>query len=66
MLLRGMVASKALGMETGLTVITPESGSLNAHERAHDRPGCCYVLHGIYANHENWATYSLLPVYARE
>ncbi len=62
MLLRGMVASKALGMETGLSIIAPDHGMPGTH----DKPGCCYLLHGIYANHENWTTYSMLPVYARD
>ncbi len=62
MLLRGMVASKALGMETGLSIIAPDHGMPGTH----DKPGCCYLLHGVYANHENWTTYSMLPVYARD
>jgi S-formylglutathione hydrolase FrmB len=59
MILRGMVLSKFLAMETGITVITPDTVTKEA-------PDCCYLLHGAYGNHENWATYSRLPVYARE
>lgn len=59
MILRGMVASKTLAMETGLTIITPDTSMPGT-------PDCCYVLHGIYGNHETWATYSMLPAYARE
>ncbi len=67
MILRGMVASKELAMETGLTVIAPDPDADTGPDAGmKGAPGCCYVLHGIYANHENWAAYSMLPVYARK
>ena len=58
MILRGAVASKTLAMETGITIITPDADLPGT-------PGCAYVLHGMYGNHESWATYTMLPVYAR-
>jgi S-formylglutathione hydrolase FrmB len=51
--------SKILAMETGVTVITPDAS------RPGD-PSVCYLLHGSYGNHESWATYTMLPVYAQQ
>lgn len=56
--LRGMVMSKTLAMETGVTIITPDVSRAGA-------PGVCYLLHGVYGNHESWATYTMLPVHAQ-
>ncbi len=56
--LRGMVMSKILAMETGVTIITPDASRSGA-------PSVCYLLHGAYGNNESWATYTMLPAYAQ-
>lgn len=60
MILRGDVFSRALEMDTGLTVIVPNDFDA-------DTPyAVCYVLHGLCGNSGNFADYTMLPVYAQD
>lgn len=57
MILRGTVFSKTLGMDTGITVVTPNHRSNGSYKVA-------YMLHGLCGNHENWLDLSMLANYA--
>ncbi len=58
MVLRGSVYSNTLGMETGITVITPNDyGQAKKYK-------VCYVLHGICGGNGDYANYTQLPLYA--
>lgn len=59
MILRGSVYSKTLEMETGITIITPPTGTGGV-------PQVAYILHGLCGSNGNWTDNSLLPVYARD
>ena len=59
MILRGNVTSDYLGMDTGLTVITPERPS-------DIPPQCVYLLHGLHGNNGSWADLTMLPAHARK
>ncbi|MCT4605632.1 MAG: esterase family protein [Marinisporobacter sp.] len=60
MILRGNVFSKILEMETGITVVIPNTFKEgNLYQVA-------YVLHGLCGNNGNWTDNSMLPVYANE
>lgn len=59
MILRGCVFSETLEMETGLTVLLPDS--VDARPRR-----VVYLLHGLCGANGDWTNYSMLPVYARE
>lgn len=56
MRLSGTVYSKTLGMDTELTVVTPN--------KLRDSYKTVYLLHGMGGNSRTWLDYSLLPVYA--
>lgn len=58
MRLSGTVFSKVLGMDTGLTVVTP-----NALKEGQEYK-VAYLLHGLCGSHATWLDYSMLPVYA--
>ena len=58
MVLRGSSYSNTLGMETGITVITPNNyGQTKSYK-------VCYVLHGICGGNGDYANYTQLPLYA--
>lgn len=59
MILRGSWFSKALEMQTGVTVVGPD------HETAGRPYWVCYLLHGLCGNHGDWAENTLLPLYAQ-
>ncbi len=56
MRLSGTVYSKTLGIDTGLTVVTPN--------KLRDGYKAVYLLHGMSGNSRTWLDYSLLPIYA--
>lgn len=58
MRLSGSIFSKALDMDTGLTVLTP-----NKYQPGKEYP-VVYVLHGICGDSRTWRDYSMLPAYA--
>lgn len=58
MRLNGTVFSKTLGMDTGITIVTPNKLKENEPYKV------VYLLHGLCGNNNNWLDYSLLPVYA--
>lgn len=58
MVLRGSVYSNTLGMETGLSVITP-----NDYGQA-KRYRVCYVLHGLCGGNADFSNYTMLPYFA--
>ncbi|SFB33483.1 alpha/beta hydrolase [Clostridium frigidicarnis] len=60
MILRGSVFSKTLEMETGITVIIPNTF------KEDNKYQVAYLLHGLCGNNGNWADNSMLPVYANE
>lgn len=58
MRLNGTVFSKVLGMDTDITVVTPNS------VKAGKKYKVVYLLHGLCGNSRTWIDYSMLPVYA--
>lgn len=60
MILRGSVLSYVLGMETGITVVTP---SMIKEEGGYK---VVYLLHGLFGCNADWTNYSMLPVFAAE
>lgn len=58
MIFRGNLFSKALEMDTGLTVVGPNGDPPEGGYRV------AYLLHGQCGNSGTWADYSMLPVYA--
>lgn len=57
MRLNGTVFSSVLGMDTGITIVTPNALRM-------DKPyKVVYLLHGIAGNHASWLDYSMLPAY---
>lgn len=60
MILRGTVFSKILEMETGISILVPNS-ALGA-------PLCkvVYLLHGVCGRSGDWLDYTMLPVYAEK
>ena len=58
MRLSGTVFSQVLGMDTGLTIITPNEWQREGQYNV------AYLLHGLCGDHKTWLDYSLLPVYA--
>lgn len=58
MILRGYVLSKVLEMETGITVVIPNTIKPAGSYRT------AYLLHGLYGSSGNWADFTMLPVYA--
>lgn len=59
MILRGNFYSETLEMETGITVVIPNSLKNKKYKIA-------YLLHGLCGNSNNWVDNSLLPVYAND
>ncbi len=59
MILRGTVFSRALEMNTGLTVIAPGAEPEGAYK-------VVYVLHGLCGDSGSWTDFSMLPAYALE
>lgn len=60
MILKGNVYSKVLDMETGITVISPQS-------RIVEKPyKVMYLLHGLCGSSANFCDYTMLPFYAWE
>lgn len=60
MILKGNLYSKVLDMETGITVISPQS-------RIVDKPyKVMYLLHGLCGSAANFCDYTMLPFYAWE
>lgn len=58
MILRGNVFSKILGMDTGISIVTP-------NEVTQQKPyNVIYLLHGLFGNHNTWIDYSMLTDYA--
>ena len=65
MILRGSVPSAVLGMDTGITVITPGTYHLSEALQDGEKPyKVAYLLHGLYGNNSSWADYTMLPAYA--
>lgn len=60
MILRGTVFSKTLGMETGLTIVAPETPPPAGGYKA------AYLLHGLGGGSGTWADCSMLPVYGEK
>ena len=60
MILKGSVFSKTLGMETSITVVTPNEFEANKPYKV------AYLLHGLCGNSGDWAYYTMLPVYAND
>lgn len=60
MILRGSVFSRTLEMETGLTLILPESFQEGTSCKV------AYLLHGLCGHSGDWADYTMLPSYARD
>ena len=67
MILRGTIPSAVLGMDTGITIITPGTYHLEALKERAGRPyKTAYLLHGLYGNHGSWADNTMLLVYAND
>lgn len=62
MRLSGTVYSEVLGMDTGITVVTPK----NFQEKKDYKKDyyVVYLLHGLHGNSKSWLEYSMLPTYA--
>lgn len=60
MRMNGTVYSQVLGIDTGISVVTP------SHLDSKKPYRIAYLLHGLYANHQMWTDYTLLPHYAEE
>lgn len=58
MIIRGNVFSKILGMDTGITIVTPNEFPIGRTYKV------AYLLHGLCGNHATWVDYSMLPAYA--
>lgn len=58
MVLRGSFYSKILGMETGITVITPNDYGQTEKYRV------CYVFHGMCGGNGDFSNFSMLPYLA--
>ncbi|WP_458862407.1 alpha/beta hydrolase [Acidaminobacterium chupaoyuni] len=59
MILKGSVFSKVLGMDTGLSIVAPNSPSPAGEPRK-----VVYLLHGLCGSNSTWIDYSMLPAYA--
>lgn len=65
MILRGTLPSAVLGMDTGITVITPGTYHLDEVMKPEKQPyKVAYLFHGLYGNNSSWADYTMLPAYA--
>ena len=60
MILKGNLYSKVLDMETGITVITPQS------KRVEKPYKVMYLLHGLCGSSSDFCDYTMLPFYAWE
>lgn len=60
MILRGSNFSRSLEMETGLSLIVPESFQEGVPFKV------AYLLHGLCGRSGDWADYTMLPLYARD
>ncbi len=60
MILSGNVFSTKLGMETSITIVTP-----NRFEVGHSYQ-VAYLLHGLCGRSGDWAEYTMLPVFAND
>ncbi len=58
MILRGNVFSKSLRMETGITIITPDTAASGPPHKA------AYLLHGVCGSNTDFTDFTMLPVYA--
>ena len=58
MRLSGTVYSETLGMDTGITVVTPD------RIQSGEEYNVVYLLHGLCGNHKTWLDYSMLSMYA--
>ncbi|VFQ43916.1 alpha/beta hydrolase [Desulfoluna butyratoxydans] len=58
MILKGSFYSQTLEMETGLSVLVPNSSLTRGNHSV------VYLLHGLCGRNEDWIHYSMLPVYA--
>ncbi|HOX32370.1 MAG TPA: alpha/beta hydrolase-fold protein [Spirochaetales bacterium] len=58
MILRGHFFSKALEMETGLSLLAPNAGLGEAPAKV------VYLLHGLSGRSGDWLDYTMLPAYA--
>jgi S-formylglutathione hydrolase FrmB len=59
MILHGMVYSKKLEMDTGISVVVP-----NEFDKGNEYK-VVYLLHGIHGDNHTWVDNSMLPVYSR-
>lgn len=57
MILKGDVYSKVLGMETGITIITPKNYRVN------EKYKLGYLFHGLMNNNSSWLNNTMLNVY---
>lgn len=57
MILSGDLYSKVLGMETGITIVTPEN------YRDKEKYKVAYLFHGLMNNNSSWLNNSMLNVY---
>lgn len=60
MILRGTLYSRALEMDTGLTVILPRRRESGLPCRT------VYLLHGLCGNSGDWADFTMLPLFAKD
>ncbi len=60
MILSGTLQSKSLGMETGVTVITPDRFRMGIGTKV------AYLLHGLYGGNRDLVDFTRLPYYAKD
>lgn len=59
MLLRGNVFSQSLAMDTGITILAPQTEKNMPYQ-------IVYLLHGLCGNNGNWTDNTMLPAYAND
>ncbi len=59
--LRGTIFSEALGMNTGLTVVTPRNTLIGGEPYK-----VIYILHGLSDDHTCWSDHTMLPLFSSE
>jgi putative tributyrin esterase len=60
MILRGQIYSKAIEMQTGITVLIPTAALGKKQHKV------AYLLHGLYGSSGDWLDYTMLPIYAEK
>ncbi|GHV56281.1 esterase [Spirochaetia bacterium] len=60
MILRGEVSSDALGMHTGINILTPDN------VKGSDPYRIVYLLHGLHGDQNSWLDKTMLPVFAND